>query len=205
MEIGDRCFRHYCRKDDDGADPQIEGHYCKFDRQHKFLFCSPFIDKSECPCGKERSQQKWSNTAKDEEESGPESHVSRRVDERESGRYNNRRCEIGEEREGSEVLYRTTHLTGNDRCGSSGRHDETHKKSLRENGISGKTNGKGVGNKTERELREENNPMPFMQAQIEGIHLTKRKKEHAEDEPREGWLQGQEESITEGTDEHREP
>ena len=47
--------------------------------------------------------------------------------------------------------------------------------------------------------------MPAVETEIEGVDLTEGKKEHEEDEPGKGWLEGQEELVTEGTDEHREP
>ena len=62
-----------------------------------------------------------------------------------------------------------------------------------------------VGSKTEDHLRGEYDPMPFMEAQIEGIYLTKGKKEHKKDEPGEGWLEGKKDFIAKGSDEHAEP
>ena len=62
-----------------------------------------------------------------------------------------------------------------------------------------------VGGEGEEELRHQDDPMPFMQAQVEGIHLTEGKEEHKKDEPREGGCKGQEEFIAKGSDDHREP
>ena len=62
-----------------------------------------------------------------------------------------------------------------------------------------------VGSEGEEHLGGQHDAVPFMQAQIERVYLTKGKKEHAEDEPREGRLQRQEEFITQGSDEHAEP
>ena len=62
-----------------------------------------------------------------------------------------------------------------------------------------------VGGEGEEELRRQDDPMPFMQAQVERIDLTERKEEHKEDQPRECGRKGQEEFIAKGSDEHREP
>ena len=62
-----------------------------------------------------------------------------------------------------------------------------------------------VGGEGEEELRRQDDPMPFMQAQVEGIHLAEGEEQHKKDEPRERGRKGQEEFIAKGSDEHREP
>ena len=62
-----------------------------------------------------------------------------------------------------------------------------------------------VGGEGEEELRRQDDPMPFMQAQVEGVYLTEGKEEHKKDEPRERGRQRQEEFIAKGSDDHREP
>jgi hypothetical protein len=44
--------------------------------------------------------------------------------------------------------------------------------------------------------------MPFMKAQVEGIHLAEGEEKHKKDEPRERGRQRQEEFIAKGSDEH---
>ncbi len=63
----------------------------------------------------------------------------------------------------------------------------------------------GIRTKGENQLCDEQHPMPFVQTEIERIDLAEGKKEHEENPPRKGGLEGQEELVTEGTDEHREP
>lgn len=41
-----------------------------------------------------------------------------------------------------------------------------------------------VGGEGEEELRRQDDPMPFMQTQVERIDLAERKEEHKEDQPR---------------------
>ena len=58
---------------------------------------------------------------------------------------------------------------------------------------------------TERHLCCKDDPMPTMQAQIEGVDLTESKKEHEDNEPRKNRLKRQEISMAEGTYDHRDP
>ena len=48
-----------------------------------------------------------------------------------------------------------------------------------------------VGGEGEEELRRQDDPMPFMKAQIEGIHLAEGEEKHKKDEPRECGRKGQ--------------
>ena len=47
--------------------------------------------------------------------------------------------------------------------------------------------------------------MPFMEAQVQGVHFAESEEKHKEDQPRKRRLEGQEELIAESSDEHREP
>lgn len=128
-----------------------------------------------------------------------------RVDERESSRNDDGCSEIGEEREGGEVLDRTAHFSCDNGCRRSGRHDKTHEYPLREQFITRCIEKSDVGGKGEKELHRQNSPMPFMETKIQRIDFTESKKEHEENQPREYGCEGQEEFIAKRTDEHREP
>lgn len=140
-----------------------------------------------------------------EQKCGPESHVRCRVDKRESSRNNDGSSEIRQEGEGSEILDRASHLTRNNRCSCCRGHDKTHEQSLRQNRIAGKMKNEDVGKEAEEHLGNKDHPMPTMQAQVKGVYLTEGKEQHKKDEPRQNGFEGQEPSIAEGTDEHREP
>ena len=141
----------------------------------------------------------------DEQESRPESFFRQRVDEREERRDDERGCKIREERKGGEVLDRTSHFTGNDGCGSGGRHDETEHQSLGKVPILGKVIDTGVGSQTEGDLGKEDNEMPFVQSQIQRVDLAESKEEHSEDQPRKCRFQREKTAIPECSDEHAEP
>ena len=69
----------------------------------------------------------------------------------------------------------------------------------------GQTEHSGIRSETEDELRKEHRPMPFMETEVQRIHFAERKKEHKEDQPRQGGCQRQEQFIAKCSDEHREP
>ena len=104
MEIGDYIARYHRRKNDDRCHPEIERNNRQTLRKDEFLLLAGFIDQSNYPSGEKWTQQKRSYAGKDEQESGPESHICRRIDQRKSGRYDNGSGKIREEGEGSEVL-----------------------------------------------------------------------------------------------------
>ena len=141
----------------------------------------------------------------DKGEGRPERFFCHRVDEREEGRNDESSSKIREKGEGGEVLDGASHLTGDDRCSSSGRHDKTEHQALRKVTVSREPVDADIGGDAESDLRNEDDPMPFMEAQVERVDLAEGKKEHKEDEPRECRLQRQKEFIAQGSDEHREP
>ena len=205
MKIQDYRLRHNRGKNHDGGDPEVEGHDRNFHRQDELLAGLPFIREAEEPGGEERSEEERSDAREDEQESRKESHVRCGVDERESSRNDDCRGEIREEGEGSEVLNGAAHFACDDGgCRRRG-HDKTHEDSLRENLISGPIHERKVRGEGEEELNEQNDPMPFMKAQVEGVHLAKGEEKHKKDEPRKCGRQRQEEFIAKGSDEHREP
>jgi len=120
------------------------------------------ITYSKEPSQEKGTKQKRSYSAEDEKESRPEIcweiwGYGREVtgyrgevliDERERGGDDDSGSEIGEEREGSEVLYRTAQFAGNNRGCSGSRHDKTHEKSLRQNSIMREGDDDGINNET---------------------------------------------------------
>lgn len=87
------------------------------------------------PSGKERSEEKRRYPAENEPESRPESHVSCRIDERESGRDDDGCSKIGEKGKRGEVLDRATEFACDDGSSCSCGHNKTHKDTLRKDGI----------------------------------------------------------------------
>ena len=63
----------------------------------------------------------------------------------------------------------------------------------------------GIRSETQKQLRGENSPMPFMQTEIQRIDFAEREEEHKENQPRERRSKRQEEFIAESTDEHGNP
>ena len=217
MNIFDDGFGHCGGKDDDGADPEVERNDREGFRENEFAGCGLFeITRlrdvemtivhiktgSYGPSEEERTEEERGDAAKDHQEGRPESHVCRGIDERKSRRHDDSRREVTQESKSGEILYRTSHLSGDDRRCRRGRHNEAHQQSLRENGVRREMHNTGVSSERQDQLRSQHDPMPFMQTQIEGVDLAERKKEHKEDPPRKGWLQGQKELITNGSDEH---
>lgn len=205
LKICDYRLRDDGGQDDDGSDPEIKRNDRYFHGQNELLSGLPFIREAEEPGGEEGSEEERCDAGQDEQESRKESHVCRGVDKRESSRYDDRRGEIREECESRKVLDGAAHFACDDRCGSSCGHDKTHEYALREDLISRPMKEREVGGEGEEELRRQDGPMPFMQAQVEGVYLTEGKEEHKKDEPRECGRKGQEEFIAKGSDEHREP
>ncbi len=99
----------------------------------------------------------------------------------------------------------STEFAGDDGGCCCGRHNKTKHQALREVTIAGEEVDADIGSEAEDDLRGKDDTMPFMEAQVEGIDLAEGEEEHAEDEPREGWSERKEPTITEGTDEHAEP
>ena len=65
--------------------------------------------------------------------------------------------------------------------------------------------GEYVGCEAERQLCNEDDPMPFMKAEIQRVDLSESEEQHEEDKPRENGSQRKEVFVTKSTDEHREP
>ena len=149
-----------------------------------FAAVGSVVGKAEEPRGKERSEQEGCYTAYDEQESRPESHVCRRVDKREESRYDDCRGEVREERESREVLYRAAEFAGDDRRSGGGGHNETHHQSLRQNRIARERHKDIIDREREDYLRCQHHPMPFVQAQVEGVHLAESEEKHEENKPR---------------------
>jgi hypothetical protein len=63
----------------------------------------------------------------------------------------------------------------------------------------------GIRSETQKQLRGENSPMPFMQTEVQRIDFAKRKEEHKENQPRERRGKRQKEFIAESTYEHGNP
>lgn len=62
-----------------------------------------------------------------------------------------------------------------------------------------------IGSEGKEELGCQDDPMPSMKTQVEGVHLAEGEEKHKKDKPRECGRQRQEEFIAKGSDDHREP
>lgn len=205
VEIEDGGLRHNGGQDDDRSNPEIKRNDRYFHGQNELLAGLPFIAYSEEPGGEKRSEQERCDAGEDEQESRKESHVRCGVDERKGGRNDDCCSEVREESEGGEILYGAAHFACDDRrCRRRG-HDKTHEDALREDLISGPMKEYRVRGEGEEHLGSQDDPMPFMKAQVEGVHLAEGEEKHKKDEPRECGRQRQEEFIAKGSDEHREP
>jgi len=205
VEIEDGGLRHNGGKNHDRGDPEIEGDDRNFHGQNELLAGLPFIGEAKEPGGEERSEQERCDAGEDEQESRKERHIRRRVDQRKSSRNDDRRRKIREKGEGREVLDGTAHFACNNRCCRSCRHDKTHEYALRKDLISGPVQKGRVRSEGEEHLCCQDDPMPAMEAQVEGIHFAESEEEHKKDEPRECGCEWQEEFIANVSDEHREP
>lgn len=141
----------------------------------------------------------------DEGEGGPEGFLCQGVHQGENKRYDNRSGKIGEQGEGGQILDRPAHLTGDNRCRSSGRHDETEHESLRHKTASGQPISECICAEAEDDLHRQYDPMPFMKPQIKRIDLAKGEKEHEENEPGQDGLEGLEPWVENGSYEHAQP
>jgi len=165
----------------------------------------PVIAQSEGPGCQKRTKQKGDNAGEDEEESRPKGFFCERVDEREEGGNDEAGSQVGKEGICREVLDGSAEFAGYDGGSCGRRHNKTKHQALREITIAGEQVNADIGSEAEDDLRGEDDTVPTMKAQVEGVDLAEGEEEHPKDEPGKYGGERKEPAIREGTDEHAEP
>ena len=147
------------------------------------------------PSGKEREQQQRCYTTQDKPHLGQKRHLPVGMNQREERRHNNCRNYIAQQRKRRQVLYAAAQLAGNNRCRSGGRHNKTNHQSLTDYSrifipyttVSAQCHTAVIRTSRQCHLCDQNNPMPGMQSQIQGVDLAEREEQH---QPNHRWQDG---------------
>ena len=219
--LSDKRIGEVRHQQDEGCRPEVEGHGrpCAGEGERPARVVAAMVGvaaQTQEPCGEERSEQKGTYLAEYQPKGFGEVYARSGVDNGEKGGYDNRRGDIAEEGESGEVLYAAAQFARDDGGCGGGWHDDTDHDALGDDGdVAGRDAPRGgdgvegveqsvVDNCREHELHAQDQPMPYVQAQVERVDLAEREKEHQENERREHPREMPKPRIARRADEHGE-